>query len=131
MKKNSELISVSMKKASAALCLSALFFSPVAMQASLAVDVPSQAVLQGRSIKGKIIDESGEPMIGVTVKVIGSKAAVVTDLDGNFSIAARTGDQLEISYVGYKTVTVKAGSTPLKVTMEPETTSLEDVVVIG
>ena len=70
-------------------------------------------------------------MIGVTVKVKGGKAASVTDFDGNFQIAARQGDNLEISYVGYKTVTVRAGAAFVNVKMEPDVTGLEDVVVIG
>ena len=123
--------SISLKKASVAACMSALLFAPMAMQATSSVSVASQSVQQGHFVKGSIVDESGDPMIGVTVKVKGSKAAAVTDLDGNFSISAKSGDILEISYVGYKAVSVKATSAPVKVTMELETTSLDDVVVIG
>ncbi len=93
--------------------------------------VPSQAVQQGQTVKGNIVDETGQPMIGVTVKVKGGRAATVTDLDGNFSISAKPGDELEVSYVGYKTATVRATAAPMKINMETEATSLDDVVVIG
>ena len=86
---------------------------------------------QGQTVKGNIVDETGQPMIGVTVKVKGGRAATVTDLDGNFSISAKPGDELEVSYVGYKTATVRATAAPMKINMETEATSLDDVVVIG
>ena len=120
-------------KASVALGLSALLCMPAYASAAggTAAGVPAQAVQQGQTVKGHVVDETGEPMIGVTVKVKGGKAASVTDLDGNFQIAAKPGDELELSYVGYKTATVRAGSSALNVTMQPDVASLEDVVVIG
>lgn len=95
-----------------------------------AASVPSQAVQQGQTVKGNVVDETGQPMIGVTVKVKGGRAATVTDLDGNFSIQAGPNDQLELSYVGYQTATVSAGSAQ-HITMKPENTDLDEVVVIG
>ncbi len=70
-------------------------------------------------------------MIGVTVKIKGSKAAAVTDIDGNFAVSGRPGDVIEVSYIGYVTKSVKAGSAPLNISLEPEVTGLDDVVVIG
>ncbi len=90
-----------------------------------------QAVQQDGTVKGKITDENGEPMIGVTVKIKGSKAAAVTDIDGNFAVSGRPGDVIEVSYIGYVTKSVKAGSAPLNISLEPEVTGLDDVVVIG
>ena len=71
-------------KATAAFGLSALLCVPVCSFAAdaQAKAVPAQAVQQGHTVKGKIVDENGEPMIGVTVRVNGGKAATVTDLDG-------------------------------------------------
>lgn len=120
-------------KATAAFGLSALLCVPVCSFAAdaQAKAVPAQAVQQGHTVKGKIVDENGEPMIGVTVRVNGGKAATVTDLDGNFSLNARPGDMLEISYVGYKTANVRAKSSAMKIQMEADVTGLDDVVVIG
>ena len=120
-------------KAKAAFGLSALLCVPVCSYAAdaQAKAVPAQAVQQGHTVKGKIVDENGEPMIGVTVRVNGGKAATVTDLDGNFSLNARPGDMLEISYVGYKTANVRAKSSAMNIQMEADVTGLDDVVVIG
>ena len=120
-------------KATAAFGLSALLCVPVCSFAAdaQAKAVPAQAVQQGHTVKGKIVDENGEPMIGVTVRVNGGKAATVTDLDGNFSLDARPGDMLEISYVGYKTANVRAKSSAMNIQMEADVTGLDDVVVIG
>lgn len=122
-----------MTKATAAFGLSALLCVPVCSYAAdaQAKAVPAQAVQQGHTVKGKIVDENGEPMIGVTVRVNGGKAATVTDLDGNFSLNARPGDMLEISYVGYKTANVRAKSSAMNIQMEADVTGLDDVVVIG
>lgn len=52
-------------------------------------------------VKGIVKDSSGEPIIGATIKVNGSKVGAVTDLDGNFSIDAAPGSTLTITYVRY------------------------------
>ena len=79
---------------SALLCIPACGYAENAEAKEMAV----QVVQQSRTVKGIITDETGEPMIGVTVRVKGSKTAAVTDMDGKFSIAAGAGDQLEVSY---------------------------------
>lgn len=134
MKKIKQLNSgFSLTKVSAALGLAALACAPVHASASgtAAFTAPVQAVTQGQTVKGQIVDENGEPMIGVTVKVKGTSTATVTDLDGNFRLSARQGAELEVTYIGYQTVTVRVGAEPVKVTLRPETTNLDDVVVIG
>lgn len=134
MKRTNQIYSgSSLTKVSVALGLAAMMLAPAPASAAdaAAFTAPSQAVQQGQKVKGNIVDENGEPMIGVTVKVKGGSAATVTDLDGNFTVAARQGDELEVSYIGYKTSSVRVGAGPVKVTMQPETTNLDDVVVIG
>jgi len=59
-------------------------------------------------VKGQVLDPSGEPVIGATVKVKGSKTGTVTDLDGNFLLSAAPGAMVEVSYIGYKTTTGKS-----------------------
>ena len=83
-------------------------------------------------VKGVVTDPSGEPVIGATVKVNGSKNGVVTDLDGKFSIDAAPNATLTITYVGMqpKTVKAEAGKT-LTVQMKDDSEVLNDVVVIG
>ena len=55
------------------------------------------------TVKGTVNDEAGDPVIGASVKVVGSKTGTVTDLNGNFTVNAPQNGQLEISYVGYTT----------------------------
>ena len=83
-------------------------------------------------VKGIVTDPSGEPVIGATVKVNGSKLGVVTDLDGKFSIDAAPDATLTITYVGMepKTVKAEAGKT-LSITLKDDSKVLNDVVVIG
>ena len=83
-------------------------------------------------VKGIVTDPSGEPVIGATVKVEGSKLGVVTDLDGKFSVDAAPDATLTITYVGMepKTVKAQAGKT-LSITLKDDSKVLNDVVVIG
>ncbi len=80
--------------------------------------------------RGVIVDENGEPMVGVSVIPAGSSVGVTTDIDGKFSI--RVADRvknLKLSYVGYKPMDVKATSSMGTITLEPDTKMLNDVVV--
>ena len=92
-----------------------------------------QEANQSKKISGQVLDEYGDPMIGVTIRVKGSQLATVTDLDGNFSLSVPGNKaELEISYIGYQTANPTAvAGTPVKVTMQPEQNDLDEVVVIG
>ena len=83
---------------------------------------------QTQGLKGTVVDATGETLIGASVKVVGTTVATVTDLDGNFTIVCQPGTMLEISYVGYQTVQVKAVN-GMKVTMKEDGQSLNEVVV--
>lgn len=86
---------------------------------------------QTGKIKGTIIDsKTGEPVIGASVKVKGTKLAAVTDLNGEFELNTHANATLEISYVGFKETEVKA-SNGMKISLEEDTESLEEVVVVG
>ncbi len=79
---------------------------------------------------GTVVDENGEPLVGVSVTVKGERGGVTTDIDGRFSIALRNGHRtLEFSYVGYNPKEVTWNGTALNVALEPNTTSLDEVVV--
>ena len=83
-------------------------------------------------IKGTVNDEAGEPIIGASVKVVGTNSGTVTDFNGKFSVNAPSNGQLEISYVGYKTQKVQiSGKSDITVTLTEDAQSLDDVVVIG
>ena len=86
---------------------------------------------QTGKIKGTIVDsKTGEPVIGASVKVKGTKLAAVTDLNGEFELNTHASATLQISYVGFKETEVKA-SNGMKISLEEDTESLEEVVVVG
>lgn len=89
--------------------------------------------VQAQTVKGNVVDATGEPVIGATVKESGQpKNGTVTDMDGNFTLQLKgKSKKIEISYIGMKSQTVDAGKGNVKVTMQDDATSLNDVVVIG
>jgi TonB-linked SusC/RagA family outer membrane protein len=81
-------------------------------------------------ITGRVRDEKGNPMAGVSVLVVGQKSGVSTDANGNFSISVSPSSELRFSFVGYKTVTVStSGKSHIEITLNPEESSLNEVVV--
>ena len=100
-------------------------------QELLAVENSIQAVQQGNEVGGVVKDASGEPIIGATVRVVGTKIATVTDFDGNFKINAKSGQSLQITYVGCKPKTVKVGRGSIAVTLEDDSQVLKDVQVVA
>ena len=89
-------------------------------------------MLAQSQVKGTVLDESGEPVIGASVKVVGSRGGGVTDANGHFTVQAAGNAQLEISYVGYTTQKVNvSGRQNVQVTLLEDVNSLDDVVVIG
>ena len=55
---------------------------------------------QNITYKGVVVDESGEPIIGASVKVAGTTTGTITDLDGKFQVVVPSGKQVEVSYIG-------------------------------
>ncbi len=93
---------------------------------------PAQSSRQSGTINGVVTDEKGEPIIGANVMVKGTTNGTVTDLDGKFVIQASPGDILEISYIGYNPLQIKAGTqTSLSIKMTEDTQNLEEIVVVG
>ncbi len=83
-----------------------------------------------QKITGTVFEDNGEPCIGATVMIQGTKLGTKTDLDGNFSINVQEGKKLVISYVGMITQTVKAKD-GMKITLQPDATQLQEVVAVG
>ena len=86
-----------------------------------------------RTLVGTVTDAStGETLIGVNVIIKGTTQGTVTDLDGKFSIEVTGKDEIEISYIGYKTQTIEVGDLGvLNVKMEGDNEVLDEVVVVG
>ena len=111
------------------LCKVALVAIMLAFQAMLGIGA---GVLNAQTVKGTVISGTdNEPLIGASVMVQGTKDGTVTDLDGNFTIAAKNGQTLEVSYLGFITQKVKVTGSVINVTLNEDKQSLDEVVVVG
>ena len=111
----------------AAACLA---FNPFELRAERGME--SAAVMQTSEIKGTIVDEIGEPLMGVTVVIKGTTRGTVTDFDGNFVLEGKAGEELEISYLGYRKKELKAqAGTVMKIALELDSKLIDEVVVVG
>ena len=95
--------------------------------------IPVSAYAQTqRTVTGTVIDETKEPLIGATVKVVGTSIGVTTDFDGHYVLKVpTTAKQLVFSYVGYDNLVVDITSNVIDVTLKPNSEILNEVVVIG
>lgn len=84
-----------------------------------------------QDITGKVIDDKGIPLVGVNIRALKTNTAVSSDLDGNYTIKATTGEELEFTMIGMTTQVVKVNGSIVNVTMKDDSTVLSDVVVIG
>lgn len=90
------------------------------------------ASMQAREIAGQVTNVSGDPLIGVSVRIEGKQAGCITDMDGRFSLTVADGDVLELSYVGYLKKRVKTdGRQFLEIRLEEDQELLEEIVVVG
>ena len=112
-------------------CLSLVLLALFGMSAPFAANaanesVPSsQSTQQAKKITGKVVDAAGDPIIGASVLVKGSGTGAVTNIDGVFTVDASVGSTLEISFVGYKTTTVKVtNASTYAVTLQDDSQAL-------
>ncbi|MBQ3673928.1 MAG: SusC/RagA family TonB-linked outer membrane protein [Paludibacteraceae bacterium] len=83
------------------------------------------------NVKGKVIDaDTSEPMIGVSVLVMGTTSGTVTDFDGNFELSVPDKATLQLSYLGYKTIEIRAMEN-MSIIMETDAQQLQEVVSLG
>ena len=88
------------------------------------------AFAQQITVNGNVVDATGEPIIGATVRVAGQQGGVITDFDGNFHIQANSGATITVSYVGYQEAQV-AAAPRVNIVLQDDAQLLKDVVVIG
>ena len=96
----------------------------------LVLCVPFVLAQEPAKVTGKVIDDTGEPMIGVSVQVKGTSHGAITDIDGNYSVNVEPGATLIFSYVGYLTQEYKAKPGTLNVTLREDTETLDELVVM-
>ena len=82
-------------------------------------------------VRGTVLDENNEPVIGANVVVEGTTTGVITDFNGEYSLEAPEGANLQISYIGYTSQTVKAGNKSAVIKLKEDSQMLSEVVVVG
>ena len=101
-----------------------------AVVALLLMAVVAQA--QDQTVKGTVLDENGEPMIGATVKAVGGQGGTVTDLDGNYELKVdQKVKQIEVAYIGYRNQKVQIKNGRADARMSSDINELNELVVIG
>ncbi len=96
----------------------------------LAMMLTIVAFAQKEAVSGTVVDSQNEPVIGATVMEIGTQNGGVTDIDGHFSLSAKKGAMLRVTYVGFKTLEVKATQN-MTLQLVEESNTLNEVVAIG
>lgn len=107
--------------------VASLMTLPVVASVSRGADAGITAEPVGITVRGNVSDASG-PLIGVSVKVVGTTNGTITDYAGNFTLKCSASDELEVSYIGYKTLRVKAQDN-MKIKLEEDSMELGEVVV--
>ncbi len=95
--------------------------------------IPFYAAAQSGSIKGTVLDHTGEPLIGVTIAVKGPTTGTYSDIDGNFTLNANVGSTLVFTYIGFvpQEVTINDPSALLRIVLLEDSQALDEVVVVG
>lgn len=87
---------------------------------------------QSQKLRGQVIDaKTGDPVIGVNILVKGTTNGTITDIDGKYEINAPVGSLLQISFIGYQTVEIKATAGEQTIKLQEDTETLDEVVVVG
>ena len=115
------------------MCLFLLPLTPsVAFAAEASPAWPSTlSVQQQKGVGGVVVDENGEPLVGVTVVLQGTKTRSVTNSSGRFTINAKPGQTLVFNYIGYSRAEVKATAAAMQVQLKSIDNTLNEAVVIG
>lgn len=109
----------------------ALMMMPLQASAGVAVTTPPQQSDEASviTVQGTVSDATGLPLIGASVVEMGTLNGTITDADGKFQLTVKKGAVLEVSSIGFKTVSVTATEAPLDITLVEDTELLNEVVV--
>lgn len=114
-------------------CGGALLAAPLQAHATEGtVPMETQSQQAAGTCTGTVVDETGEPLLGATVKVEGAKIATSTNIDGEFSLSnVKPGSKITVSFIGYSPVTVVWNGQPLSIKLADSANTLDEVVVMG
>ncbi|MCD7852104.1 MAG: TonB-dependent receptor [Parabacteroides sp.] len=91
----------------------------------------ASVVQASRIVRGRVVDETGEPIIGANIVEKGTTNGVITDINGDFSIEVKTGAILQVSYIGYETIEVSSNQNLSKILLREDNQVIDEVVVVG
>ena len=97
----------------------------------LSLAFSATAMAQSVVVKGNVVDENGEPLVGASVRVKGTNTGATTDANGNFTLNTKQGASLQVSYIGYNTQTVSVTGQNVSINLVPNDSMLDEAVVIG
>ena len=119
-----------MMKTKMLLCLlcAGTMWMPLSASAAEGSRTATTSVAQSDHVVKGVVEDANGPLIGATVKVVGTNNGTITDMDGNFAINCKPGDMLEVSYIGYSPKQVKAQD-GMKIRLDEDKTMLDEVVV--
>ena len=87
-------------------------------------------ISQELNLKGQVFEkETDIPLAGATIQVVGSESGVISDFDGNFEILLKIGDNIQISYIGKKTIELPILTSPISIYLETDLNELDEVTV--
>ena len=122
-------IKLNMTMAAALILAGGMLASPVSYAAPADSQMEAQ---QARNVSGRVLDDKGQPVIGATIQNMETKAGVMTDYDGRFSIAAETGQTLQVYMLGYADKSVKVtSSSSIDIVLTEDSEMLAETVVVG
>lgn len=106
------------------------FAAPAVMASPAAEPLSAEAQQTDATCSGTVIDNTGEPLIGATVRVIGNdKAVAVTDVDGHFTLKnVKVGSTITVSYIGYQDAKLVWAGQNVNIALQPAASSLDEVV---
>lgn len=94
---------------------------------------PVNYVVSQSPVTGVVVDVNNEPIVGADIIIVGTTTGTYTDIDGKFSINVKAGDQIKVSYLGFndKIISITGSEGELRVVLEQNQESLDEIVVIG
>ncbi len=108
-----------------------VFVKPLAKTETVTV-ANAEVITQLKTVAGVVTDKTGEPVIGANVVLKGqTSTGTITDMDGKFTLNVPDGAVLIVSYIGYKTQEVAVSGNSLRITMQDDSTVMDEVVVVG
>jgi TonB-linked SusC/RagA family outer membrane protein len=109
-----------------------IIVSPLQKTVEKKTQTTSAQQQRAKTIKGNILDEKGEPIIGASIKIKGGTTGTISDLNGNFVLDVPENSTLDISYIGFVPQEIKIGRrNTLNITLQEDNKVLNEVVVIG